>query len=196
MGGKVVDSRRKSGGRGLSLMGEDSVETGDWKYLGGELLRRTIQPVKDVPFVLYVILAIIGLGGLGIWVELVKVLLASGPFDQTGLLIALATFFPALIGSSSLQLILASTGNGNKVLVSFALLICGVAVAVGVLINVFFETYPAAAFRSSIFFALIAVWLWWITNGDDPTYKSAPVDAPSGGDTDRPLKGDTSGFVE
>ncbi len=97
---------------------------GDWRYLGHEIWRRTWGPFSNVPFVFYVVLAILCLGGLGIWVELVKTALDSPPKNFDGVLTALSTFFPALIGSASLQLILASTGNSDKVLVSFALLAC------------------------------------------------------------------------
>lgn len=116
--------------------------------------------------------------------------------DRTydGVFTALATFFPALIGSSSLQLILDSTGKSDKVLVSFGILVSFIALAAAVLISVFHQLLPCVTFGFSIFFALLAVWLWWFTNGDDPTYKSVSIDAPSGGDPKRKPKGDTSGF--
>lgn len=144
----------------------------------------------------YVLLAIIGLGCLGIWVEFIKVASATSPANYDGVLTALATFFPALIGSSSLQLMLASTGNRDKVLVSFGYFVSLTAFGAVVLISVFHPTFPDLTFWASVFFAVVAVWLWWFTNGDDPTYKSGPVDAASGGDTKRTLKGDTSEFRE
>lgn len=73
---------------------------GDWSYLGNKIKRRTLYPFADVPFVLYVLLAIIGLGCLGIWVEVIKLALSSDPKSYEAVLTALATFFPALIGSS------------------------------------------------------------------------------------------------
>lgn len=171
-------------------------EYGDWRYLKHELVRRTYQPLSDVPFVFYVLLAIIGLGCLGIWVELVKVAIASGQRGYDGVVTALATFFPALVGSSSLQLVLTSTGNKDKVLVSFACLACGISFAAVILISVLYPHFPDYSFWASALFAIGAVWLWCFTNGDDPTYKSAPVDAPSGGDPNRRLKGDTHGYEE
>lgn len=169
---------------------------GDWRYLKREIGRRTTQPFSHAPFVFYVLLAIIGLGCLGIWVELLKVATSSVHLNYDGVLTALATFFPALIGSSSLQLILSSTGNRDKVLVSFGFSVIIIAFAAAVLISLLNPLLPNFTFWASVIFAVIAVWLWWFTNGDDPTYKSAPIDAPSGGNTGRQLKGDTSGFQE
>jgi len=169
---------------------------GDWRYLKQEVFRRTTQPFSDFPFVIYVLLAIIGLGCLGIWVELTKLSLSSGVRNYDGVLTALATFFPALIGSSSLQLILASTGNSDKVLVSFGYFVSIIAIAGVILISVFHRLFPELTFWSCVVFACLAVWLWWFTNGDDPTYKSGAVDAASGGDPSRAPKGDTTGFKE
>jgi len=149
-----------------------------------------------MPFVVYVLLAIIGLGCLGIWVELIKVALSPETGNYEGVLTALATFFPALIGSSSLQLILTSTGRSDKVLVSFGYLVSIAAFAGVVLISIFHKLLPDLSFWASVCFVGLAVWLWWFTNGDDPTYKSAAVDAASGGDTGRALKGDITGFRE
>lgn len=179
----------------MSSESKACTRSGDWHYLKREIFRRTSQPFSDVPFVFYVLLAIIGLGCLGIWVELIKVALSSGK-NYDGVLTALATFFPALIGSSALQLILVSTGNRDKVLVSFGYLVSIAAFAAVILMSVFHSLLPVLTFWTSVLFTVGAVWLWWFTNGDDPTYKSAPIDAPSGGSTSRPLNGDTSGFQE
>lgn len=180
----------------MSSESNTGARAGDWHYIRHEIRRRTTQPFSHAPFVFYVLLAIILLGCLGIWVELIKVAISSGQPNYDGVLTALATFFPALIGSSSLQLILSSTGNRDKVLVSFGYFVSIVAFAAVVLISVLHPFLPRVTFWASVVFAVLAVWLWWFTNGDDPTYKSAPIDAPSGGNTGRQLKGDTSGFQE
>lgn len=169
-------------------------KVGDWPYLWRELKRRTTEPVANVPFVFYVLLAIVGLGCVGIWVELVKLVLSEKKANLEGLLTALATFSPALIGSAALQLILASTGRGDKVMVSVGLFIALAAFAAVILISAIHKSFPITALLAALAFVAIAVWLWWITNGDDPTFKSVPLDAPSGGSIDRELPGDTDGF--
>ncbi len=174
----------------------DTAEISDWTYLGREIKRRTVQPFSDAPFVFYVFLAIISFGCLGIWVEVVKIQLQQGTASYEGLLTAMATFFPALIGSASLQLILSSTGKADKILVSFALIACFASFGSVVLISVFHAIVPTVCFWAAIGFSVFAIWLWWFTNGDDPTYKNAPIDAPTGGDTGRKLKGNTAGFKD
>lgn len=166
----------------------------DWKYLGREIWTRTYRPFRNVPFVFYAILAIICLGGLGIWVELVKTEISNNPLNYEGVLTATSTFFPALIGSASLQLILTSTGNSDKVLVSFALLVCFLSFFGVVLISVFYSLHPSWSFNTAILFAAFSVWFWWFTNGEDLTYQSIPIDAATGGDTNRMLRGNLNEF--
>ncbi|QUJ78339.1 hypothetical protein KDD17_18290 [Sulfitobacter albidus] len=168
-------------------------QLGDWQYLGREIWRRSWQPFKNVPFVFYVVLAIICLGGLGIWVEVIKGQLGQAT-DNSGLLTALSTFFPALIGSASLQLILSSTGNSDKILVSFSLLACFVSFFGVVLITVFYPVHPTWSLAAAIWFGIFAVWFWWFTNGDELTYQNAPIDAAAGGNTARAVKGNLSEF--
>lgn len=180
----------------MSFGSAGSGKVGDWSYLWTEIKRRTTQPFSDVPFVIYVLVGIVGLGCLGIWVEVVKTFLSPSFVGGDGVLTALATFFPALICSSSLQLILASTGRGDKVLVSIGYFVSFVAVIAAVLISVLNSRMPHYTVWAAVAFSVLAIWLWWFTNGDDPTYKSAPVDAATGGNPTRALKGDTTGFQE
>lgn len=178
----------------MSSIDADPNPVGDWRYLGREIWRRTWNPFRNVPFVFYVVLAILGLGCLGIWVELVKTQVSSTPSSYDGVLTAIATFYPALIGSASLQLILTSTGKSDKVLVSFALLACFASFFSVVLISVFHQLYPVWCFWAASYFAAFAVWFWWFTNGDDVTYQNAAIDAAAGGDTSKALKGDLDDF--
>lgn len=47
-----------------------------------------------------------------------------------------------------------------------------------------------------IFFSILALWLWVITNAKQPDFLDAINDAPIGGKLDRPLKGDLTGFED
>lgn len=149
-----------------------------------------------MPFVLYVLIAIIGFGCLGIWVELVKFSNAPEPSNTNGILTALATFYPALIGSASLQMVLYSTGRSDKILTIVAMLFFCVAFGSVVLVSVYHARLPDLTMRVAIGFSIFAVWLWWIVNADDPTYKSVAVDAATGGDPSKAPKGTTKGFKE
>jgi len=177
----------------LSKTRTETNQIGDWQYLGREIRRRTLAPFKSVPFVFYFILAIVVLGGLGIWVEAVKSQLNPN-WKVDGLLTALSTFFPALIGSASLQLILKSTDSSDKILISFSLLVCFLSfVGIG-FIAAFFSLHPQLCLNAAIGFGVLAVWFWWFTNGDDLTFYNAPIDAATGGSTTREIKGNLNEF--
>ena len=76
-------------------------EVGEWTYLGREIVRRTKQPWNHVPLVLYVLVAIVVFGGLGIWVEIVKISTSDEHRGTGELFAAMATFYPALVGASA-----------------------------------------------------------------------------------------------
>lgn len=177
-------------------MRDDEREAGDWSYLWSEIKRRTVQPFSSIPFLIYVLVAIIGLGCLGIWVELIKLALQTPGGSRGAVLTALCTFFPALIGSTAFQLILGATGKSDKIFVSIGYLVLILGLGAVILITLFNGLLPSKTFWAAVAFSAGAVWLWWITNGDDPTYKSTPVDAASGGDPNRKLKGNTQGYKE
>ena len=177
-------------------MGQNEEETmGHWGYLGQELWRRAVQPVHSVPFVTYFLLAIIGLGCLGIWVELFELRTADSLPVSNGLLTALVTFYPAMIGSTSLRWIFHSTGEGNKILVSIGLFACvacflSILYIIGSSQSAVFEKYLVALVAS-----IIAIVLWWLANGDDDAFEqSVPSDTATGGHPDRQLKGGTKNF--
>jgi hypothetical protein len=174
----------------------DSEQMGDWRYLVEQLWLRTVQPISNASFVIYVLIAIVGLGCLGIWVELIKFCLLQTTTKGDGVITALATFYPPLIGAASIQLALSSTARRDKVFVSIAFLSFFMAILSVVLISILYASYPRFCFGAGIVMSIFSVWLWWFSNGDDPTYKSVRIDAPSGGDTERELIGDMSGFQE
>jgi preprotein translocase subunit SecG len=165
---------------------------GSWRQFGKELVSRTIAPASNVSFVFAMILGPVLFGGLGIWVEIVKLLRSHDPLGYESLITAVATFIPALGCSTALQLVLASTGK-DKALVSFAMLMAFVFFLVSILLQIFSTEYTRAFLWVGSFWSAGAVWLWWITNGSDPTYIDKP-DAATGGAISRPLTGNLNGF--
>lgn len=174
--------------------GSTTIQNGGWSYLRTELASRTGAPAKNVPFVIYVFLGPFLFGGLGIWVELVKLVIAKDMVEYGSLITAIITFFPALGCSTALQLVLASAGKNDKVLISFALLMLFVFLAPAVLLQFFSAEHPGMVLLISTLCSLGAVWLWWITNGSDPTYMAPEPDAATGGAVGRPLPGNLNGF--
>ncbi len=173
----------------------DTIETaaGDWKYLCQELTRRTREPTKNFAFLVHVLLAIILFGGLGMWIEILKLVISPYPLELAGLITAVITFFPTLIGSTSLQLVLAS--QNNRIFMSFALLLLCTFTTFAILLPFFSVTHPVIVLVLGAACSLCAIWAWWITNGGDPIYKSTPpADAATGGSIDRKLPGTLEGF--
>ena len=188
-----VRNRKLSGGRCVSEEAGVDQMASDWAYLWDQIKRRTLEPVKAVPFVIYIFLGIVSFGGLGIWTEVLKIIISDKPPEIAGLLTAVMTFFPTLIGSTAIQLVLAS--SQNKIMMSFALFILFVFLAIVILLPFFSSSHPCGVLVIASLASLCGIWTWWFTNSTDPTYRHrVPIDAPAGGPTDSPLKGNLSGF--
>lgn len=172
-----------------------SPEMSDYKYLKTWLIDRTCNPIRELPFVIYCVLAIIGFAGLGIWVEAFKYATTPGTPLLSGVVAAVLTYFPTLAGPAALQLVLASASKNDKIVMSFALLILCVLAAVALVLPHFSIDHPYRVLAGGALCSLCAVWVWWITNGDDETYKKKPPeDAATGGDTGRSLPGTLEGY--
>ena len=167
----------------------------EWRYLLGELGKRTTDPLRSVPFVIYTFIGTLFLGGLGIWTEVVKILLSKPPVELASLLTAISTFFPALVGSAALQLVFAAANKSDKVLIAFAWFAFCIFLAAAVLLSLFSSKFPVPSIIIGTILSIGAVWFWWITNGVDPLYKTISPDAPTGGPTDRNLSGTLDGYV-
>jgi hypothetical protein len=174
-----------------------NAQTDDWTYLFSELWRRTREPISHVPFVMYFAVGIVAYGALGIWIELIKLGRETAGADLSGLITALLTFFPALIGSTCIQfvLVLAGRDRPDKSLIATALFAQTLSVAVAVLLAVFSSVHPGLVLVLGILSSLAAVWVWWIVTCDDSTFRKQPsIDAAIGGDLAKPLAGDTKEF--
>ena len=173
----------------------DHQEEGEFVYLRRELRRRTAEFPKSFTFFAYVVAGVVMLGGLGIWTELL--LLTYAPQDRVGLdgvFTAVATFYPAVAGSASFQLLLIAAGKLDRVLTGFGILVIVFSIAAAFLLTFFRAAFPTSCLIAAVILATFSIWVWIVTNADDPIYKSVSVDAPSGGSTSREPKGDLSEF--
>ncbi len=167
----------------------------DWVHLSRELARRTREPIKHAPFVFYVILGTIVFGGLGVWVELLKIVISESSVGLAGLITAIITFYPALAGSTTIQLVLSSANRNDKVVMSFGLLMLCLFTISALLLAVFAGKHPTAVMVAGVVLSFLVVWVWWITNCDDATYKQMPApDAATGGDPERKLSGNITEY--
>ena len=163
-----------------------------------EVLRRTITPLTDVTFIFYVVFGILVFGGLGIWIEVMKIILSPTNTSWSGILTALAAFYPALVGAACLQLVLESVRKSEKLMAVFSVGILLLTIIAAVVFGVFeFNgVYPNISFWGTIGLSVVGVWVWCVANGDNPDLQTDDPFAASGGDTSRGLKGDTSEFKQ
>jgi len=160
--------------------------------LGKDIWWRTCAPMKHVTFWVYLLVGVVLCSGLGVWFEVIRYAYGESNAKPDAILVALLTFFPALVGSSSLQMVFASEAKGLRAFsmllaVIFALAACWLAFG------------RPANFSTAMVWALIfsaaAIWIWWIANGADPSFRdNVPVNAPVGGDPSAPLSGSLDGF--
>ena len=87
---------------------------------------------------MYLLTAIVGFGGGGIWVELVSLYLSDNPDSYDGVYTAAATVYLTLIGTASFQLLLIADDT-NKVVTSFLGMVSSAAFACAILLSIFFD---------------------------------------------------------
>lgn len=163
--------------------------TNSFASLKAFLLTRLSTPLGHVSFWTYFILAIIGLGAVGVWVEIVRWMLAPEA-ETSGILTAIYTYFPAVAAGATLQLVMASR---EKYVRSFSILMASLigAATVPHSVGLVKET---TAFSWGLCGSLLALTLWWVANGTNQDFlDSTPEDSLGGNLADEPT-GDTRGF--
>lgn len=169
-----------------------------WAILGRELKRRTIQPASHVSFALYFFVAVIVLGGAGIWLEMYAYLFyvatPEGPGPSAAALrTAVTTFFPALAGTSCMQLIWENDEfRSVRAFATSALVVLFLA-ALAIAPTV--VTTSAALWIGGAA-SFLALWTWWIANAEQEGLMDLDPDAPMGKkDPKSDLSGNLDGFT-
>lgn len=142
-------------------------------------------PLGQLSFWAFLLLAIIGAGGYGVWVELYRWNNTHNA-NLSGVIQAIFTYYPALVGASIFQLIF----HSDK-FVRSGFTFIGVSIF---LITFFVFPSPGSINKftlvGGIILALISIFIWWIANGHDGTYHDNPnPNSSTGGDTKNPLPG-------
>lgn len=168
-----------------------------WIELGRELKKRTLEPFSHASFVIYFVVAVIAIGGVGFWIELYSYLLhVTQTPEQTdplaSLRTAVITFFPALAGSACLQLVWAE--NHQKSLRAFGVLFLCLMTVIALAISPSVVGNRWALILGSIS-SIASLWTWWIANAKQQDLLDIDPEAPLGGDKDAKLAGDLSGFT-
>lgn len=147
-----------------------------------ELQRRSREGFKHAPFKMAFWIGVLLCGGLGVWFELYRLvkhlILTSGAMDAEGLLplrTAVATFFPAIIGATSLQMALEERVKSVR----------GVAVCAPIVLFLLLTVISDRDLPNGFGLVLgviassISVWIWCAANGLSATYRDS-IDAPVG----------------
>ena len=164
----------------MSTKSSSVVPKGLYQEIAEELRERTARPFRHPSFVVFFVCAVLGLGALGIWLELFSYIYPDRtvyPNSETDALrTALLTFFPAVAGTAAMQLMWAESSKHFR---SVAFAILGVFLVVALVIS------PARISNGSalLFGALasaLSLWVWWIANAKqadllDELNPSAPV---------------------
>ncbi|MEG8027703.1 hypothetical protein [Sphingomonas aerolata] len=178
----------------------ESSQNNSWFDLIDDLAVRLVKPRYSVPFVMYLLTGVLLLGGVAIWVEIVKYSISSHFYypsssrprpDIEAILAAIHTFYPALAWSATMQLVLADApageadGRPHKRLRALALFLGSVVLVLAVVVMSLAEVLlPSVSLAFGLLGVLIAIVLWWIANAEDDTYKDSPRSiglAPKGG---------------
>ncbi|MDR5778133.1 hypothetical protein QCE63_01660 [Caballeronia sp. LZ065] len=164
-----------------------------WKRLARELGKRSREPLGHFSFVSYFVVAVFIFGGAGIWTELRSYLYfvptAHEPLASlASLRTAVITFFPALAGSSCMQLIWAE--DHERSLRAFAIVVLA-----ALIVAIFFITPEAVSDRAALVVgaaaSVLALWSWWIANAKQQDLLDP--DAATGG---KAVDGDLPGSLD
>lgn len=173
----------------------DNLGGDEFADLRRQLRERTAGLHKRFSYVVYVLVSIVVLGGLGIWTELVKLALSGVPGRTDGIFTAATTFYPAVVASATFQLLLIATGNHDRVMTAFGVLVMVSSFALAVLSTVFRSQYPMLCLAAAVLLVVFSVWIWIVANSDNPIYKPVTVDAAAGGNPSREPQGNLSDFT-
>jgi len=169
---------------------ESKAWTRRWAALRRELALRAVEPIEHPTFVFFFLAIVVGVGGIGAWVELFKLARLQGtPVQLDGLITSLITFFFALVGTSCTQLIIEeSESKALRALAQFVLFLAFVA-AVLATAGVGSGQAGILPWTLASIFALV---VWWLANAKSPGLRDP--DAPTGGAVTKTLPGNLADY--
>ena len=164
--------------------------TRHWAALKHELAQRAVEPFESPTFVFFFLAIVIGVGGIGIWVELFKLTRPQGtPDPLDGFVTSLIAFFFALVGTSCTQLIIEeSESKALRALAQFVLILA----FVGAVLATVGVGSGQAGVLPWTFASIAALVVWWLANAKSPGLRDP--DAPTGGAVTKKLPGNLSGY--
>lgn len=196
---------------------------GMWKDLYLEVRRRCKQPAESPTFLGYFLVIVVIIGGFGIWfpiiLEIVKWLGSTSATESNGsnstqavtmsnsiqavtgsnvmrdVAVSLYTFYLGLIATSIVEAALPKEKrNPFFMLVVVLGTTAGLFALVSALIVSQKSNISVAVLLASLGY-LIALFLWWVGNADNPNLIDTQPDVTTGGNPQQPLDGSLGGFT-
>ncbi|WP_329740738.1 hypothetical protein [Dyella sp. A6] len=171
------------------MMAEEDVRTDYWQQFGEVLKERTLEPLNHPTFIGFFLVAVLAIGGLGIWVEIFRAV-ADASSSPKGILLAINVFYPSVGVAAAAQLLI------NRDLPSYlkALALLMELVFVGGCITLQFTwQHPIFAIVMESLISVGALWSWWIANAKNPELLDKPEKVPSAAGPADPTASDLPG---
>lgn len=175
-----------------------------FKLLWQEIRRRSREPLKDVSYWSYIFVAVIFMGALGVWVQIIKIAILSANVDKlTGcffwahmqdLAEALLVYFPAIAGVACAQIVLGEDDEKEymRSAAFSVLMFVFIIVAVdAVLLYAHAQVFWAIVIGTAM--TLFSIFVYWIAHADS-SVRGTPTTAPMGGSEDTDMPGDDSEY--
>lgn len=159
--------------------------------LGAEIKRRWKAPRSHPTFAIFFVGSFLVFAATGVWLEFFKLAFGLGQDhgSTTALRAAIATYFPAVLGSTILQLSISDSLRSLRALGQ----VVGPVFLVLAFALVFWTNLPDfAAIVIGLLASAASLACWWIVNADESSYRDEPVPEVATGNPDpvAPLLGD------
>ena len=165
-------------------------QKGTWRHLRHTIKSRFANSFDQPAVILYLVVVVIGFGGLGAWLVLGSYVLAAGVSTWKAVVESFATYTMATLAGASTDLTLEEDNTRALLLTAFLALLVGIALT---LISFATDNAVVATITSAIVF-FIAVGTWLVANSSNSNLLDTPPDATTGGDPTSNLPGDLSGI--
>lgn len=184
----------QTSGHRVTTVSNGAREQGDYDgyiRLSDELKRRLAAPRKHPTYLAFFIGSFVMFAAFGVWLEVVKLALGLGeaPASTAGLRTAIATYFPAILGSVAMQLAISETLRSLRAwgqIINYAFLFLALILVIA---N---NLLDWAAIGIGIVASVLALLWWWIVNADARELRDdepPPEVAVGGVDPSAPLLG-------
>jgi hypothetical protein len=169
--------------------------TNEFPELAKDIRRRFVRPLGSPSFWMFLLVGVIGFGGIAIWIEVLKCeFRLLGTANAQGVLTAINTYFPAIGCGAGLQIVTWEKQKPN-------LRACGMAAwsfmsAACVVLLLLQANHPWWSGILGAICSIFALAMWWLANGEEDAFQNgAPTNASIGGNLDQPLAGGTRNWT-